>query len=102
MMISHLVSSEDHSNQFKTKDVFGAFKPIQQLKASSLSGFFFHFLPSELPNAQDDSRRPNVISKQNQEENVSRLAIPSSDDEDCDVDIRSHDADSGDNPDQIS
>lgn len=57
---------------------------------------------SELPNAQDDSRRPNVISKQNQEENVSRLAIPSSDDEDCDVDIRSHDADSGDNPDQIS
>ena len=63
---------------------------------------FFHFLSSELPNAQDDSSRPNVISKQNQEENVSRLAIPSSDDEDCDVDIRSHDADSGDNPNQIS
>ena len=40
-----------------------------------------------MPNAKDDSERPKVISKQNQED-LSRLSIPSSDDdEDCDVDI---------------
>jgi len=54
---------------------------------------------SELPNAQDDSNRPNVISKQNPED-PSRLTIPSSDGEDCDVEIRDTNVD--DNLHQIS
>lgn len=42
---------------------------------------------SELPNAQEDVERPNVITKQTLHEDVSRLTIPSSDEEDCDVDV---------------
>ena len=42
---------------------------------------------SELPNAQNDIERPNVIAKQSSDEDASRVTIPSSDDEDCDVSI---------------
>merc|ERR1711970_603530 len=44
---------------------------------------------SELPNAQNygSIERPNVITKQRLHEDASRLTIPSSDDEDCDVSI---------------
>ena len=47
--------------------------------------FVYNF--SELPNAQEDIERPNVITKQTLHEDVSRLTIPSSDEEDCDVDV---------------
>ena len=40
-----------------------------------------------MPNAQEDVERPNVITKQTLHEDVSRLTIPSSDEEDCDVDV---------------